>query len=443
MPQYLIKYGDTLYSIARRFGITLEQLLAANPQIINPDMIYPGANIVIPSPTPAPGQMIYIVQRGDSLYSIARRFGTTVDTLLRLNPNIKNASLIYPGQQVNVPLPAPVTAPGCIIYVSTRTGKAEIWRSYAMGANPISLTGRSGETEQLYVSSSPQWSPDGRSIAFISMADQIRVLNVMGPCGENKTVVARQDVGSFSWSPDSTMIAFSNVQGTFVVTPGGEPRKVSDRLNGPQWYPDGKTLVGNTSIEDINFAVLATVDITGENFKPLVDPLIPGGLIRLSPDGRYAAIQLYSGSAYSFVSQVSVYDFLTGSLVRLSGTEFETEPGITRDISSLGGWSPDSTMLSYSTLVNPQGYSEIKIASPVGAILQSYGRGFYANTGWGPTPDWIIITLSEQPGTNVFEATAPQNIYVLNIRTDRQFKITSTGSNAFPDWVGTPCQTCF
>jgi len=300
-----------------------------------------------------------------------------------------------------------------------------------MGANPVQLTGGFGERQQLYFSPSPKWSPDGRRIAFISMANQIRILYVMGPCGENKTVVTTQDVGSFSWSPDSTMIAFSNVQGTIVVTPGGESRKVSDRLSGPQWFPDGKTLVGNTSVEDINFAVLATVDITGQNFKPLVNPLIPGGLIRVSPDGRYAAIQLYSGSAYSFVSQVSIYDFMTGSLVRLPGTEFETEPGITRDISSLGGWSPDSAMLSYSTLVNPQGYSEIKITSPVGAILQSYGRGFYANTGWGPTPDWIIITLSEQPGTNIFEASVPQNIYVLNIRTDRQFKITDTGSILF------------
>ncbi|HYE67839.1 MAG TPA: hypothetical protein VEA58_04460, partial [Anaerovoracaceae bacterium] len=134
--------------------------------------------------------------------------------------------------------------------------------------------------------------------------------------------------------------------------------------------------------------------------------------------------------------------FMTDILVMLSGTEFETEPGITRDISFLGGWSPDSSMLSYSTLVNPQGYSEIKIASPTGAILQSYGRGFYANTDWGPTPDWIIVTLSEQPGTNLFEATVPQNIYLLNIRTDRQFKITSTGSNSSPDWVGRPCPTC-
>jgi len=54
----------------------------------------------------------YLIQYGDTLYSIARRFGSTVDTLLRLNPNITNASLIYPGQQINVPLPAPVTAPG-------------------------------------------------------------------------------------------------------------------------------------------------------------------------------------------------------------------------------------------------------------------------------------------------------------------------------------------
>jgi spore coat assembly protein SafA len=49
---YIVKEGDTLWDIARRFGVSLEALLKANPQIKNPDLIYPGQEIRIPLPEP-------------------------------------------------------------------------------------------------------------------------------------------------------------------------------------------------------------------------------------------------------------------------------------------------------------------------------------------------------------------------------------------------------
>jgi LysM repeat protein len=55
---YRIKPGDQLSRIARRFNVTLQELLAANPQISDPDQIVPGQRILIPAPgsqaTPAP-----------------------------------------------------------------------------------------------------------------------------------------------------------------------------------------------------------------------------------------------------------------------------------------------------------------------------------------------------------------------------------------------------
>ena len=47
--------------------------------------------------------MIYIVQSGDTLYAIAQRFNTTIHSLLSLNPQITNPDLIYPGQLLNIP----------------------------------------------------------------------------------------------------------------------------------------------------------------------------------------------------------------------------------------------------------------------------------------------------------------------------------------------------
>jgi LysM repeat protein len=93
---YAVK-GDTLRKIAARFGTTVDALLRLNPQITNPNVIYVGQAIAVPS-----ASSTYVVQRGDTLRIIANKFGTTVDALLALNPNIRNANLIYAGQVINV-----------------------------------------------------------------------------------------------------------------------------------------------------------------------------------------------------------------------------------------------------------------------------------------------------------------------------------------------------
>jgi len=56
-----------------------------------------------PTPTPAPSEPVYyVVQKGDNLTKIATRYGTTVDAIMVLNPQIKNKNLIYTGQKIRV-----------------------------------------------------------------------------------------------------------------------------------------------------------------------------------------------------------------------------------------------------------------------------------------------------------------------------------------------------
>lgn len=108
---YIVARGDTLRSLASRFGTTVDALLAANPDITNANVIYEGQRLKVysgpvtppPNNPPPPSGQIYYAQRGDTLRKIAAKFNTTVDAILRVNPRITNPNLIYVGQAITVP----------------------------------------------------------------------------------------------------------------------------------------------------------------------------------------------------------------------------------------------------------------------------------------------------------------------------------------------------
>jgi uncharacterized YkwD family protein len=96
---YTVKAGDTLSKIASSNGVTLSQLLSANPSITNPSLIYVGQKITIPS-TKA---VTYTVQPGDTMSGIAKRFEISLTELLKANANITDPSRIYVGQKITIP----------------------------------------------------------------------------------------------------------------------------------------------------------------------------------------------------------------------------------------------------------------------------------------------------------------------------------------------------
>lgn len=103
---YTVQRGDWIYAIARRFGVTVPALLAANPGI-NPNFVFPGQVLSIPGsggttpPPPGPAGS-YTVQPGDTLFSIAVRFRTTTYALQIAN-HLANPNFIYPGQVLTIP----------------------------------------------------------------------------------------------------------------------------------------------------------------------------------------------------------------------------------------------------------------------------------------------------------------------------------------------------
>ena len=101
---YIVQPGDSLYKIAQRFNVSLRELIRVN-QISAPYTIYPGQRIFVPgveAPKPPPGGQVYIVKEGDTLYSIAEKFNVPLDAIIRLN-NIPRPDLIYPGQRLLIP----------------------------------------------------------------------------------------------------------------------------------------------------------------------------------------------------------------------------------------------------------------------------------------------------------------------------------------------------
>jgi tyrosinase len=97
MAKYIVQQGDTLTAIATRFGVSLAALIAANPHITNPNRIFRGQIIAIPGQSPAAGPA-YVVQHGDTLNAIATRFGISLAALIAANPQITNPNRIFPGQ---------------------------------------------------------------------------------------------------------------------------------------------------------------------------------------------------------------------------------------------------------------------------------------------------------------------------------------------------------
>lgn len=94
-----IKWGDTLSEIAIRYNTTISELVKLN-NITNPNLIYAGESILVPVNNNENVE-IYKVKPGDTLSHIAQQFNTTISEIEKEN-NIQNINLIYIGQELKV-----------------------------------------------------------------------------------------------------------------------------------------------------------------------------------------------------------------------------------------------------------------------------------------------------------------------------------------------------
>ncbi|MEW5766575.1 MAG: LysM peptidoglycan-binding domain-containing protein [bacterium] len=97
-----VKEGDTLWGTAQKYGLPLPALLRANPQIENPALIREGEKINIPSEK-GDDTTIHTVKKGDTLFGIARHYGVSLSEILNANPEIKTPEFLQIGELVKVP----------------------------------------------------------------------------------------------------------------------------------------------------------------------------------------------------------------------------------------------------------------------------------------------------------------------------------------------------
>ena len=100
---HVVRPGETLTSIARMYGVSVDDIVAANG-ITNPNLIYVGQRLRIPTTS----YIVHIVQPGETLSSIAFMYGVSYWDIARLN-GLTNPNMIYPGQRLLIPISAPPT----------------------------------------------------------------------------------------------------------------------------------------------------------------------------------------------------------------------------------------------------------------------------------------------------------------------------------------------
>ena len=134
---YTVKSGDSLYSIARQYGLTVDEIKRYNNLTSN--LLSIGQKLKIPTmietPTTSEGT-VYVVKSGDNLYSIAKQYGLTADEIMKYNNLTSN--LLSIGQVLKIPTTS-TSLPSTEVVYTVKSGDNlySIARQYGLTADEI------------------------------------------------------------------------------------------------------------------------------------------------------------------------------------------------------------------------------------------------------------------------------------------------------------------
>ncbi|HSJ56096.1 MAG TPA: LysM peptidoglycan-binding domain-containing protein [Anaerolineae bacterium] len=143
---HVVQRGENLYRIALRYGSTVQAIAHANG-IGNPNQIYVGQRLIIPTgggtPPPPGGGFWYVVKRGDTLSSIGRYYGVSVQALINAN-HIANPNRIYAGMRLWIPSGCCPPSPGGGFWYTVRYGDTLSAIAWRYGLSPWTIANANG-----------------------------------------------------------------------------------------------------------------------------------------------------------------------------------------------------------------------------------------------------------------------------------------------------------
>ncbi|QJC52875.1 LysM peptidoglycan-binding domain-containing protein [Paenibacillus albicereus] len=116
MKIHIVKKGDTLYLIGQKYGVSVEELQKLNPTLTNPHNILIGTKVKVPASASKPGapELIhkYKAKIGDTLWKLSKAWGVSLQELIKANPQIVDPAELKEGDTVHIPKPSasPLTA---------------------------------------------------------------------------------------------------------------------------------------------------------------------------------------------------------------------------------------------------------------------------------------------------------------------------------------------
>jgi morphogenetic protein associated with SpoVID len=107
---HIVKKGESLYFIGQKYNVSLEEILKLNPGITNPDAIDVGMKLKIPSSHTGGGSgggmdimHQHVVKQGDTLWKLSKAWGVPLADMIKANPQLKNPNVLLTGEIVNIP----------------------------------------------------------------------------------------------------------------------------------------------------------------------------------------------------------------------------------------------------------------------------------------------------------------------------------------------------
>ena len=241
----------------------------------------------------------------------------------------------------------------------------QIWLADTRGGAPRQLTNSKKSSQ------SPQWSPDGTRLAFISDRTDKRQIYVINPlAGEAETITSLEDgVSAFEWSPDGKSIAYTATESKTAA------------------MKDREKKYGEFTVVEAEYRMshLHVIDLASRAAKPLTSGAFTVGAFAWSPDSRSIAFdhRVNPSPASSGSADISIVTVADGKM-----RDLVTQPGP----DSNPVWSPDGTRIAFqSAMAKPDFYYTNSVVAVVATA--------------GGTPTALTSAFDEDPSIVEWKAS--------------------------------------